>query len=201
MRGIEPTYDMPLFLKGRKSNGEIQGVAPKNIQDMLREVALKSGLVDKEMNGKDFNPLGPHALRESFGSIMINSGVPDTIVDFWLGHSIGELAEAYKSVQLKSLRNMYLDRERLLSVSQPKIDLEEVEKKVRMEIEESSKELQALVNRLARDNIEMKDTVKELQSQMKKITEGRKESDEIMNRLFEDPEFRELLRKKLKELA
>ena len=64
-----------------------------------------------------FNPLSPHALRESFGSIMINSGVPDTIVGFWLGHQIGEMAEAYKSVQYESLKKMYLEREKLISIS------------------------------------------------------------------------------------
>jgi len=50
-------------------------------------------------------------LRESFGSIMTNSGVPDTVVDFWLGHEIGEMAEACKSVRFESLKKMYLDRE------------------------------------------------------------------------------------------
>ncbi len=32
-----------------------------------------------------------------------------------LGHSIGEMAEAYKGVQYESLRDMYLEREKLLS--------------------------------------------------------------------------------------
>jgi len=66
---------------------------------MLKSVAVKSGFVDNENNGNEFNPLSPHALRESFGSLMINRGVPDTILDFWLGHEIGRMAEAYKGVQ------------------------------------------------------------------------------------------------------
>lgn len=94
------------------------------------------GLVDENNNGRSFNPLGPHALRESFGSIIINSGVPDTIVDFWLFHDVGEVARAYKSVQYESLKRMYLEREKLLSVSGPSVDTEETEKKVRDEVKD-----------------------------------------------------------------
>lgn len=99
-RGVEFKHDTPLFLKERGK----QGLSTNLVQNMMRNVAVKSGLVDEQNDGEAFNPLGPHALRESFGSIMINSGVPDTIVDFWLGHVIGEMAEAYKGVQFKSLK-------------------------------------------------------------------------------------------------
>ncbi len=46
-------------------------MTPNLVQAVLRDVAIKSGFVDDDFNGKDFNPLGPPALRESFGSIMI----------------------------------------------------------------------------------------------------------------------------------
>jgi len=39
-----------------------------------------------------------------------------------------------------------------------------------------------------------------LRDRINDITESRKGSDDVMNRLFEDPEFREVLRKKLKDL-
>jgi len=84
---------------------------------VLREVALRSGLVDNENNVKDMNPVSPHVLRKSFGSIMINNGVPDTVVDFWLGHEIGEMAEAYKGGRFKELQALYAEKERLISVS------------------------------------------------------------------------------------
>ena len=93
---------------------------------MMKIVAHNAGFIDAQNNGKAFNPLGPHALRESFGSIMINSGVPDTIVDFWLGHSIGEMGEAYNSVQYESLKKMYLEREKLLSFSGSKTDAKDI---------------------------------------------------------------------------
>lgn len=125
-RGVQFKPDSPLFLKERGK----QPLETNLVQNVMAEVAHKSGLVDGENNGRQFNPLSPHALRESFGSIMINSGVPDTIVDFWLGHEIGEMAEAYKGVQHVSLKQMYTEREKLLSIS-PKESLEELERSSR----------------------------------------------------------------------
>jgi len=154
-RGTRFKHDTPLFLKERGDGG----ITTNLIQNMMRKTAVKSKLVDEKNNGRAFNPLSPHALRESFGSIMINSGVPDTITDFWLGHEIGEMAEAYKSVQYDSLREMYLERERLLSVSAPKVDVEEVERKIRLEVEDKSKQLQVLVNGLSTENYELRQRI------------------------------------------
>ena len=100
------SHNMPLF---RKERGKEEGITPNLVQNIMKIVAVNSGFIDGKNNGKPFNPLGPHALRESFGSLMINSGLPDTIVDFWLGHSIGEMSEAYNSVQEESLKKGILN--------------------------------------------------------------------------------------------
>lgn len=163
-RGVEFTYDTSLFLKERGKDT----LTTNLVQNMMRDVALKSKFIDAKNNGKYFNPLGPHALRESFGSIMINSGVPDTVVDFWLGHTIGEMAEAYKSVQVESLRKMYLERERLLSISAPKVDVEEIKTKVRNEVEQQNRQLQIMVNSLVTENMDLKKRVQ--------LTEQKQES-------------------------
>ncbi len=84
-RGVAFSFDMPLFLKERRKE---EGMTTNLVQNMMKTVAHNAGFIDDKNNGKAFNPLGPYALRESFGSILINSGVPDTIVDFWLGHNI-----------------------------------------------------------------------------------------------------------------
>ena len=120
-RGVTYTFYMHLFLK---EMGKDEGIITHLIQNMIQLVAVNAGFIDNNNNGKAFNPLGAHALRESFGSIMINSGVPDKIVDFWLGHSIGEMSEAYKSVQFDSLKKMYLEREKFLTVSRSGINAE-----------------------------------------------------------------------------
>ncbi len=114
-RGVKFDNRTPLFLQDRGK----KRLRTANICEMMKELVVRSGFVTKENNGNDFNPLGTHSLRESFGSLMINSGVPDTIVDFWLGHEIGEMAEAYKTVQYDSLRKMYMEREQLISINAP----------------------------------------------------------------------------------
>jgi integrase/recombinase XerD len=134
-RGLEFSPNMPLF---RMERGKGNPAKPKILQDMLKDVAVRSGFVDPETSGRDFNPVGTHALRESFGGIMINSGVPDTIVDFWLGHDIGEMAKAYKQPQYESLRQMYLDREKLLSVSQAVVVGNDTERRIK-KLEEENK--------------------------------------------------------------
>jgi integrase/recombinase XerD len=164
-RGVEFTHGTPLFLQG-KSKGVM---LPENIQDMMREVALRAGFIDAKNNGHEFNPLGPHALRESFGSIMTNSGVPDTVVDFWLGHEIGEMAEAYKGVQLESLKQMYLAREKLVSISAGKVDVEEIREKLRTEMEQQNKQLQIMVNSLVTENMDLKNRVQSVERKFSDI--------------------------------
>ena len=156
-RGRKFKYETSLFLKERGNTG----LTTNLVQNMMRTVALKSGLIDEENNGKAFNPLGPHSLRESFGSIMINSGVPDTIVDFWLGHTIGEMAAAYKGVQFESLKQIYLKRETLISISTSKVDVKEIEDKLRGEVEQSKKELQTLVNGLATKSLRLQEELEQ----------------------------------------
>ena len=75
------------------------------------------GSFDKTMNGKSYNQLNPHALWEVFSSIIQDSAVPDTIVDFWLGPSNGEMNRVYKGVQFVSLKGRNLKREEVFSVT------------------------------------------------------------------------------------
>lgn len=151
-RGVPLSRDTSLFLKLSRKAMTCEGITPNLVQNMMKQVAMRSGLVDKTMNGKAINPLSPHALRESFGSIMINAGVPDTIVDFWLGHRIGDMDKAYKGVQYDSLKAMYLQREKLLSVTKKSMDIEAIKHDVRQEIETQSQQLQTLVNGLSSEN-------------------------------------------------
>ncbi len=100
---------------------------------------------------------------------MTNSGVPDTIVDFWHGHEIGEMAEAYKSVQFDSLKKMYLDREKLLSISAAKVDVEEIKEKLRAEVQEQSKQLQIRVNSFLTENMDLKNRMQQMERKFQDI--------------------------------
>ena len=158
-KGLKFNNNTPLLLKESHKALKGESVTTNLAQDMLRKLAVKAGFVDEEMNGMHFNPLGPHALRESFGSIMSNKGVPDSIVDFWLGHEIGEMAEAYKRTQFEDLKRIYLEKEVFLSVSTGG----ELEETLRAELDEKSGQLQTLVNGLATENMELKDRMKGLE--------------------------------------
>ena len=166
-RGVKFSYCSPLFVneKGKVRDSTKQEVVkepsePKNLETMAKEVAMRSGLVDRSMNGRSFNPLGIHALRESFGSIMTNTGVPDTIVDFWLGQEIGDMAKAYKSVQFDHLKNMYLEREKFLSISQSPVDADDIERKVDAKVDDKIQSLQKILLNYASNNIELENTLK-----------------------------------------
>jgi hypothetical protein len=170
-RGIQLSFHDPLFLKESNKALAKEGITDNLVQKMLREIAIKSGFVDEHFNGKDFNPLSPHALRESFASIMINKGVPDTIVDFWLGHEIGEMAEAYKRGMAEDLKRMYLEREPFISISSGDTHF--------------NTQLQALINRLSAENMELKNKLKEVEAKLANFESFITE----FNRIKEEVEF------------
>jgi hypothetical protein len=96
---------------------------------------------------------------------MSNKGVPDTIVDFWLGHEIGEMAEAYKRAQFEDLKRIYLEKEVFISVSTGG----ELEETLRAELDEKSGQLQTLVNGLATENMELKDRMKGVENRFDRL--------------------------------
>ena len=147
-RGVEFTNRTPLFMQERGKERLKTG----NIQTMIKDLAVRAGLVTEENNGNGFNPLGTHSLRESFGSLMVNSGVPDSIVDFWLGHEVGDMARAYKETQYENLRQMYIDREHLLSINASRGETEKTKaevKEVKDDLYELHAENRAIKNKLA----------------------------------------------------
>jgi hypothetical protein len=122
---------------------------------MMCELAIRAGFVDDRRNGYAQNPLGPHALRESFSKILTNKvKIQDSVVNFWLGHSLGQLSEAYfYSSKVEDLRKLYIEAEPVLSVA----GVDETEK-IRAEltkklegVQRGSETLQDLVNRLSAD--------------------------------------------------
>jgi len=165
-RGLKHMHNDPLFLKESNKALTKEKLSPNLVQTMMREIALKAEFIDAENNGRDFNPLSPHALRESFGSIMINKGVPDSIVDFWLGHEIGEMAEAYKRVQYGDLKRMYVEHEAFINITQPESAFEQ---KVRAELDKQNRELQSIINGLISENLELRERTSKAEEHIEKI--------------------------------
>jgi len=186
-RGVEFTNKTPLFLQERGK----KRLKTHNIQTMMKDLAVRAGFVSEANNGNSFNPLGTHSLRESFGSLMINSGLPDTIVDFWLGHEIGDMAKAYKETQFENLKQMYLEREHLLAVSASKGENE----KTRAEVKEVKDDLY----QLHLENKQMKKEIKSLTAQMgnmyKFVHENLDPVLETFDALVDTPEGKAALKK------
>jgi hypothetical protein len=147
-KGVKYGPDSPLFLK---EAGKTQ-IADYRVDLMMKDVAVRAGFVDESNNGHTQNPVSPHSLRESFGSILINSGLPDTIVDFLLGHEIGNMARVYKEGQFDSLKKMYLDREHLLSIIKT-ADTTELKESITAEVKKEAKDWYGNV---LEDNIKMR---------------------------------------------
>jgi len=163
MKGIKLEYNDPLFLKEGSKTFSKEPITPNLIQKLMRELAVKSGFVDERMNGSSINPLSPHALRESFSSIMIGKGVPKTIVDFWLGHQIGDMARAYHEAKFEDVRQMYLEHEVFLTVSSGNT-VEKVK-----EIEERERQLQQIINGLVAENLMLKEKITAVEEKLIEI--------------------------------
>lgn len=128
-RDIEFDDNSPLFVK---EVGKGERITENLVDKFFRETAIRAGLVDENLNGRAINPVSPHALRESFGSIMSNNSVPDSMVNFWLGHKIGEMSQVYMKRRAKEVRQTYAEKEHLINVSSPQNEtsqkVEELEK-------------------------------------------------------------------------
>jgi site-specific recombinase XerD len=174
LKGVVFDNGLPLFLKQNTKAKSYEKLDTNLVQNMLKKVALSSGFIDEHMNGAAFNLLGPYALRESFGSIMINKGVPDSIVDFWIGHEIGEMAEAYKRGRFAEIRQMYLDRELDISISAPSSDIkkfEENNKTLSNLVTQQSLKITTLENQLSNVQEAIAE-IKEFQKEMKHFEKG-----------------------------
>jgi len=169
-KGIQLQPNDPLFIKLSQKTRKVEGITPNLVQNMLKAVAIKAGFIDKQLNGRAFNPCGPHALRESFSTIMINKGVPDTVVDFWLGHSIGEMANAYKGPQFEEVKRLYVEREPFISIS-TSVSPERLEKEIKQKVDERVRILQDVITNLTAENLALKKALRRLEERLKELGE------------------------------
>jgi len=69
-KGEKLKLDSPLFAKERAKKKKAERITTNLIQNMLRETALKAGLVTEEdLENADLNPC-PHALRSAFSTVL-----------------------------------------------------------------------------------------------------------------------------------
>lgn len=175
----------PLFVKEGAKKLKFERITTNLIQNMLRDVAVKSGLVsEEEMDIADMNPARPHALRSAFSTILRLNGFNDTIVDFMMGHSI-PYNGAYFIPPPEKLREMYKGVEHAFSISgMPELVDEKLES-YRAVLDDQRKELEGLKKELA---------------EMRELEKFRAGSiHDKMDTLFSDKEFMGMLKRKVFE--
>lgn len=78
-------------------------ITPKYITDYVRELMLKSGI---EIKGRR---TGPHALRNSMATSMINDGVSYEVIRRVLGHNDYDTVRKYAKLDIEHLRKCALE--------------------------------------------------------------------------------------------
>jgi integrase/recombinase XerD len=154
-KGEEITYQSPLFLKEGKKKRKGERITTNLVQNMLRDVAVSSGVVsEEEMISADMNPARPHTLRAGFSTVLRLNGFSDMLVEFMLGHSV-PYNGAYLIPPPEKIREMYRDVEPQLSVNEATKSVSDLEKrmddkmKIHMEmLEEQQKEIRELRDEL-----------------------------------------------------
>jgi len=177
----------PLFVKEGAKKLKHERITTNLIQNMLRDVAIKSGLVSQEeMDNADMNPARPHALRSAFSTILRLNGFNDTIVDFMMGHAIAYNG-AYFIPPHEKLREMYKGVEHAFCISGvPEL----VDEKL-----DSYKNV-------------LDDYLKKIEKQDKRIAEleererqrGEALPDDSLDKIFNDPKTKTFLKERLKEI-
>ena len=166
-KGEELTPNSPLFVKEGAKKRKNERITQNLIQNMLRETALKAGLITEEdLETADLNPCRPHALRAAFSTILRLNGFDPLLVDFMQGHRI-PYNGAYLIPPAERVRQMYAEVEPQLSISQ----LHPVEKR----LEEKLKMYREDLVKLQMENQQLRRENEELRKQIRQITEFLKE--------------------------
>jgi hypothetical protein len=125
--------------------------------------------MDDRDKSTNFRKMHPHVLRKFFRT-RLGSVIPVDVVEALMGHE-GYLTEVYRRYTLEDLAKFYLKGESALLVF---TEAEEVSR-LRVEVEESNRALQTLVNTLATKSMRLEEENKDLrhriQSTEKKLGE------------------------------
>lgn len=158
--------DAPLFAMW----GSERRVTTGAIEKRFRDLALKLGYIN---HGDDsYNPCRPHSLRSAFRS-QLTGEAADSLIEFWMGHAIGEEKRAYLNLPVEKLRERYMGFEQFLAI-------EKTSKQERAEIEppESVEELRERVLELERKVEEDREMISALvRDEKKKVEKWRRRAE------------------------
>ena len=176
-KGEKLKLSSPLFVKEGRKKRRVERITPNLIQNMLRETALRAGLVTKEeLERADLNPCRPHALRSAFSTILRLNGFDPLLVDFMLGHAVPYHA-AYLIPPPEKVRAMYAEVEPQLSISQ--------QSPVEKRIEEKLKGYRTVIEELQNENRMLREKMERLEKVVKVIAKVAMEDPSLLPSLKE----------------
>lgn len=106
----EVSDDAPLFTKLGTNKRATLGA----IQNQVRIYAEKVPWISpKDLDG--WNPARPHSLRAGFRS-RLTGKVDRDLLEFWMGHAIGEVPRAYLNMPDEEMKELYENLEKELSI-------------------------------------------------------------------------------------
>ncbi len=149
----------------------------QGLMDMFRELAKKAGL---DTDKGQWQVVRAHNLRKFFNSALLNNGADIFFTDFLMGHKIDQVHEAYFKADSKKLRDRYMRYLPFLALTDTETYILETDE---------FKQLKA-------ENEELKKQIREIKQDL----DSRKGYDEPLNKLFNDPEFQQMLIRKMKGL-
>jgi len=143
--GEELTELSPAFVKEGRKKSSRQRITVNLIDNLLKALAIKSGLVTEEqMKLADINPARPHSLRAGGMSVLKLAGAPEKWVEFRCGHELDGNDAAYFLTRPEESRKLFRKHYNALRVKGgTTFDAEEA-KKLRQMLAEKAITVQAL---------------------------------------------------------
>lgn len=170
------------------------------LYNMWHTALKKSGNGERD-RVTNIHKLHIHVLRKLFRTRLGIISQDET--EALMGHE-GYLTSAYRKLTRQELYDFYAKNQHVLSI------LGGMNKDEFDELRQKQAEDRDTLSEVVKENLELRkqvidlesqftNQVDELQRQLHEIQTTRRQSDQVMDRLFEDPEFRDILRKKLRE--
>jgi len=161
------TDDSPLFTK----LGSEERVTVGAVQKRFREIAGETDFIGRKELENGYNPARPHSLRAAFRS-QLTGKMDGDLIEFFMGHTIGEQKRAYLNLPTDELRELYANYEKYLSIEKTSRDeLSGVTEagRVTEELKTRVGRLEGAVTRLAEENEELRTGNKELAKRFNRL--------------------------------
>lgn len=164
--------DTPLFTKwGSNTERLTKGAVEKK----FREIAANVSFITDERLENGYNPARPHSLRAAFRS-RLTGKVADPLIEFWMGHSIGEQVRAYINLPTEELRELYMDAEKHLAIEKTsRMELEERKGKAVKaagEYEKRIERLEGYIEVLQVENKKLKSKIRQVEELIQEVKES-----------------------------